>query len=76
LDIYYFVKQFGNQVKLVFLQLPVYSIHEFNAYQGYQEENSFKEDDYITTHVSMVYYQQNCIYIWNNVTKVPVHLFI
>jgi hypothetical protein len=69
-NIYQFVKQFGNQVKLVFLQLPVYSIHEFNAYQGYQEENSFKEDDYIlkqqidavnfkqskTTHVSMVYY--------------------
>jgi hypothetical protein len=47
LDIYHFVKQFGNQVKLVFLQLPVYSIHEFNAYQGYQEANSFKEDDYI-----------------------------
>ena len=46
-NIYHFVKQFGNQVKLVFLQLPVYSIHEFNAYQGYQEENSFKEDDYI-----------------------------
>jgi hypothetical protein len=43
--IYYFVKQFGNQV--VFLQLPVYSIHELNAYQGYQEENSFKEDNYI-----------------------------
>jgi hypothetical protein len=46
-NIYYFVKQFGNQVKLVFLQLPIYSIHEFIAYQGYQEENSFKEDDYI-----------------------------
>jgi hypothetical protein len=44
-NIYHFVKQFGNQV--VFLQLPVYSIHEFNTYQGYQEENSFKEDDYI-----------------------------
>ena len=43
-NIYYFVKQFGNQVKLVFLQLPIYSIHEFIAYQGYQEENSFKED--------------------------------
>ena len=43
-NIYHFVKQFGNQVKLVFLQLPIYSIHEFNAYQGYQEENSFKED--------------------------------
>lgn len=46
-NIYHFVKQFGNQVKLVFSQLPVYSIHEFNAYQGYQEENSFEEDDYI-----------------------------
>ena len=46
-NIYHFVKQFGNQVKLVFLQLPVYSIHEFNAYQGYPEELSFKEDDYI-----------------------------
>jgi hypothetical protein len=33
--------------KIVFLQLPVYSIHEFNAHQGYQEEISFKEDDYI-----------------------------
>jgi hypothetical protein len=22
-------------------------MHEFNAYQGYQEEHSFKEDDYI-----------------------------
>jgi hypothetical protein len=25
-NIYHFVKQFGNQVKLVFLQLPIYSI--------------------------------------------------
>jgi hypothetical protein len=71
-NIYNFVKQFGNRVKLVFLQLPVYSIHEFNAYQGYQEENSFKEDDCILKqHIDAVnFYIKDANRLACNISKI------
>lgn len=46
-EIYHFVRTFDQQqVKLVFLRLPVYSISEYNKYHGFTGNfDTFKQDD-------------------------------
>lgn len=46
-DIYHFVRTFdNNQIKLVFLRIPIYSISEYNVYNGYSGDIAeLKYDD-------------------------------
>lgn len=43
-EIYHCVRTFGNQVKLVFLRVPIYSISKFNEYIGYKSDSDERDD--------------------------------
>ena len=43
---YFFTKDFDN-VKLVFIELPIYSIYWWNKYKGHSNPEQFKSDDCI-----------------------------
>lgn len=45
-EIYHFTRQFENQVKLVFLHIPLFSIYEHNVYHNFQDKvEQFKDED-------------------------------
>lgn len=44
-EIYHFVRTFGDDVKLVFLHLPLYSIYKYNESKGHQSLDKFVEQD-------------------------------
>jgi hypothetical protein len=45
-EIYHFTRQFENQVKLVFLHIPLFSIYEHNVYRNLQDKvEQFKDKD-------------------------------
>lgn len=47
-DIYQYTRQFGDQVKIIFLVLPLYSILTYNIYNEYEGDlTKFVEDDII-----------------------------
>ena len=46
-QVYHFVRQFGSSVKLVFIQVPIYSITHYNKYKNHQNPDTFTEQDFL-----------------------------
>lgn len=45
-EVYHFTRQFENQVKLVFLHIPLFSIYKHNVYHNFQDKvEQFKDED-------------------------------